>query len=67
MILNGKVKNNEFGHVNDNTKDSLKDADYTLAFTTKYGRVKSGMDPLELPRIRMSRDNSLASFIKKVN
>lgn len=56
-----------FGHVNDNAKDSLKDADYTLAFTTKYGRVKPGMDPLELPRIRMSRDDSLASFIKKVN
>ena len=56
-----------FGHVNDNAKKALKDAEYTLDFTTKYGRVKPGMDPLELPRIRMSRDDSIASFIKKVS
>lgn len=55
-----------FGHYNDNAKKTLKDCNYTLAFTTKYGRVSPGMDCYELPRIRMSKGDSLKSFISKV-
>lgn len=56
-----------FGHYNDTAKQVLKDIGYKIAFTTKGGRVKKGMDSLELPRVRILRDDSLASFISKVN
>lgn len=56
-----------FGHYNDTAKQVLKDIGYKVAFTTKGGRVKKGMDSLELPRIRILRDDSLTSFISKVN
>ncbi len=55
-----------FGHFNDKAKQTLKDCKYTLAFTTKYGRVSPGMNCYELPRIRMSEGDSLQSFISKV-
>lgn len=55
-----------FGHYNENVKKTLKDCNYTLAFTTKYGRVSPGMDCYELPRIRMSKGDSINSFINKV-
>lgn len=56
-----------FGHYNTTAKQVLKDIGYKVAFTTKYGRVKVGMDSLELPRIRILRDDSLSSFIAKVS
>lgn len=56
-----------FGHYNDTAKQVLKDIGYKVAFTTKGGRVKKGMDSLELPRVRILRDDSLTSFISKVN
>ena len=56
-----------FGHYNDTAKQVLKNIGYKVAFTTKYGRVKTGMDPYELPRIRILRDDSLSSFISKVS
>lgn len=55
-----------FGHYNDKAEQTLKDCKYTLAFTTKYGRVSPGMNSYELPRIRMSKGDSLQSFISKV-
>ena len=55
-----------FGHFNDRCKQILKDCNYTLAFTTQGGRVFPGDDPYELPRVRMSKGESLSSFIKKV-
>lgn len=55
-----------FGHFNDNAKKTLKDCDYILAFTTQAGRVFPGMDPYELPRVRMSKGVSLNSFISMV-
>lgn len=56
-----------FGHYNSTAKKVLKDIGYKVAFTTNGGRVKTGMDPLELPRVRILRDDSLSSFISKVN
>lgn len=67
-ILNSKEAfGYPFGHYNDTAKQVLKDIGYKVAFTTKYGRVKVGMEPLELPRVRILRDDSFASFIAKVS
>lgn len=55
-----------FGHFNDRAKQILKDCGYTMAFTTQGGYVTPGMDPYELPRVRMSNGISLNSFIQKV-
>ncbi len=55
-----------FGHFNNTTKKTLKDCNYTLAFTVNYGRVLPGMDCYALPRIRMSKVDSLQTFISKV-
>lgn len=63
---NCKVFCYPFGHFNDNAKKTLKDCDYILAFTTQAGRVFPGMDPYELPRIRMSKGISLNSFVNMV-
>lgn len=51
-----------FGHYNDTAKKVLKDAGYTLAFTTKGGRVYPGQDKYALPRVRMSKGISLSAF-----
>ncbi len=51
-----------YGDINDNTKKITKDAGFKVAFTTKYGYVKPGMDPLELPRVRMSKGVTLKAF-----
>jgi hypothetical protein len=55
-----------FGHFNDNCKKMLKDCNYILAFTTQGGRVYPGDDPLELPRVRMSKGDTLNAFISKI-
>ena len=55
-----------FGHFNDNCKKMLKDCNYTLAFTTQGGRVFPGDDPYELPRVRMSKGDTLNAFISKI-
>ncbi|MBR2241300.1 MAG: polysaccharide deacetylase family protein [Clostridia bacterium] len=63
---NCKVFCYPFGHFNDRCKKILKDCNYTLAFTTQGGRVFPGDDQYELPRVRMSKGDSLNSFINKV-
>ncbi len=55
-----------FGDYNDHTKDLLKKAGYSLAFTTEWGVVKRGMDPYQLPRIRISAGSSLQTFIDSI-
>jgi len=55
-----------FGDYNNFTKNMLIETGYKLAVTTNSGRVYPGMDPLILPRVRMSRGESLNSFISKV-
>ena len=63
---NCKVFCYPFGHYNSNVEKTLQDCNYILAFTTKYGRVSPNSNCYELPRIRMSKSDSLNSFIKKV-
>lgn len=55
-----------FGHYNNNAKKELEDCNYKLAFTVEGGRVTPGLDCLQLPRIRMSKGDSLNSFINKI-
>ncbi len=55
-----------FGDYNDLTKEIVKEAGYSLAFTTEWGVVKPGMDPYALPRVRISAGNSLQSFINSI-
>ena len=55
-----------FGHYNEQAKKELKDCNFIAAFTVEGGRVKPGMDCLQLPRIRMSKGETLNSFINKV-
>lgn len=67
FIGNATVFCYPFGHYNDACYKILKDSGYTLAFTTKYGRVRPGDNCYALSRIRMSKGDSLKSFISKVN
>lgn len=55
-----------FGHYNSTSKQVLKDIGYKVAFTTNGGKVQKGMDALELPRVRILRDDSLSGFMAKV-
>ncbi len=51
-----------YGHYSEEAVSGVKDAGFWLAFTTHYGRVKPGMDPLLLPRVRISSDITLTGF-----
>ena len=51
-----------FGDVNDNVKAITRDAGIELGFTTAWGKIRPGMDKLELPRIRVSGGISIDNF-----
>ena len=51
------------GDYNDHAKSIMKEAGFTLGFSTEFGKVKKGMDKLSLPRVRVSDGNSLDYFI----
>ena len=55
-----------FGHYNENAMKELRDCNYIMAFTVEGGRVEPGMNCLKLPRVRMSKGDTLNSFINKV-
>lgn len=55
-----------FGQYNDLDIRVLKDTGYKLSFTTKAGKVKKGTSKYELPRVRVSGNTSLSSFIKNL-
>lgn len=55
-----------YGDYNDNCVQAVKDAGFKCAVTTEYGRAKPGDNPLLLPRVRMSKGQSLESFKKLV-
>lgn len=67
FIGNASVFCYPYGHYNTSCEEVLKEANYSLAFTTKYGRIRPGDNCYELTRIRMSKGESLNSFIKKVS
>lgn len=55
-----------FGDITDNSLKITKDVGFKIGVTIKYGRAKKGMDPLQLPRVRMLKDVSLNGFISLV-
>ena len=54
------------GDYNDHAKEMLREAGFTLAFSTEFGKVRVGMDKLSLPRVRVSDGNSLEYFISNL-
>ncbi len=55
-----------FGHYNENCFKVLKETGYKLAFTVEAGRVTKKANKYKLPRVRISGNTSINSFIKKV-
>ena len=55
-----------FGEYNSTIQKVLKNLNFKVAFTTKYGKVKIGMQHYELPRIRITQQDTLKSFIQKI-
>lgn len=52
-----------FGDVTEEGLAAVKELDMKAAFTTKYGKVKPGADFRQYPRVRVSGDQSLKSYI----
>jgi len=71
-IIGDEVKtfcypNGQNGVFNQETKKLLQDAGYEYAATTIWGAFNHQADPLEIPRIRIRPDDSLADFEKKLS
>ncbi|MBP3708189.1 MAG: DUF5011 domain-containing protein [Clostridia bacterium] len=67
FIGNANIFCYPYGHYNDKCIEVLKKANFSLAFTTKYSRVRPGDNPYELGRIRMSDGDKIESFKKRVS
>lgn len=68
QILNGsKYLAYPFGEYTDLSIKLLKDAGYTMAFTTEWRNVKVGDDKYQIPRIYIYNEYSLNTFKKIVN
>ena len=55
-----------FGDINDNAESIVRDAGAKLAFTTEGGRINPTMDPLALPRVRVTGGNGLSAFAASI-
>ncbi len=56
-----------FGDYTDQAIQELKDAGFSLAVTTEYSKAEPGMNPLLLPRIRISQSTDINSFVNAIN
>lgn len=56
-----------YGDTTPDAQQAIKENDILCSFTTEYGKVKKGMDPTKLPRVRVMGTNSLETFIASVN
>lgn len=56
-----------YGDVTEDAKTAVEEANILCAFTTEYGRAKSGGDPAALPRVRVLGDASLEAFIGSIS
>lgn len=59
---NGDAFAYPYGDYNQQCRDILEEAGFLCAVTTEGGKAKPGMDPLLLPRVRMSMGQSLQRF-----
>lgn len=55
-----------YGDYTDSCVEAVDDAGFLCAVTTEFGRAYPGDNPLLLPRVRMTRGQSLESFISMV-
>lgn len=65
------VKNNDaysypYGDVTTDAMQAVKDQGIQCAFTTDYGRIAQGMDPLRLPRVRVLGNESFEVWRQSV-
>jgi len=51
-----------YGEYSDTIVDAVRESGILVAFTTEYDRVQQGMDPYELPRIRVIGDASFETW-----
>lgn len=56
-----------YGDVTEDGRTAVEEADILCAFTTEYGRVKTGENPAALPRVRVLGDASLEGFIGSIS
>ncbi len=63
---NGDAFAYPYGDYNDSCVQAVRDAGFKCAVTTENRRADPGDDPLLLPRVRMSHQQSLESFQKLV-
>lgn len=66
IVGGGDVFCYPFGDYTDQSIQELKDAKFSLAVTTKYGKVTNETNPLLMPRIRISQSTNLESFIAAI-
>lgn len=59
---NGEAFAYPFGDYTQECRNIVEEAGFLCAVTTEYGKARPGMDPLLLPRVRMSVDQSLEQF-----
>lgn len=55
-----------YGHYNTETEQILKNNGFKLAFTTAFGKAKSGYNWVEMPRVRIHGGVSLQRFVTTV-
>lgn len=55
-----------FGDYSDSTIQIMKDAGFSLGFTTENGQIHIGDDPYKLSRMRINGDISLDTFISQL-
>lgn len=63
---NGDAFAYPYGDYSDSCVLAVQDAEFLCAVTTEYGRCYPGDDPLLLPRMRMTKDQTLENFIEMV-
>ena len=66
ICKNGDAFAYPYGDYTSSCVEVVNDAGFLCAVTTEYGRVYPGDNPLLLPRMRMSRGQSLEAFISMV-
>lgn len=59
---NGEAFAYPYGDYTQGCRDIVEQAGFLCAVTTKGGKARPGMDPLLLPRVRMSMGQTLADF-----
>lgn len=66
MLGSGDAFAYPFGDYNETAEEAVREAGFLCAFTTEYGKVAPGDDPLLLPRIRINLGMSAEEFAETI-